>query len=65
MQEAIKVLNERLIKDVEGMPWGDPHMTGGQYRESVKYFIKAYTNDVLTVAQSTLKEVNNYGADLK
>lgn len=44
--DEIKALNARVIADIEGMPWADNYMTKTQLKESVKYFIKAYTNDI-------------------
>ncbi len=46
MEEKLQALNERIIADIDGMPWEDPLIPKQQLREGVKYFIKAYTNDV-------------------
>lgn len=44
--DEITALNQRVIADIEGMPWQDTSMPKEQLLQSVKYFIKAYTNDV-------------------
>lgn len=45
MQE-LEALNQRLIADIEGMPWNDNHITPNMLRESVKYFIAVYTREI-------------------
>lgn len=53
--EGIKALNLRVIADIEGMPWRDPSIPKEQLLQSIKYFIKAYTNDVEEVIKKEIK----------
>lgn len=53
--EELKALNLRVIADIEGMPWRDPSMPKEQLLQSVKYFIKTYTNDVEEIIKKEIK----------
>lgn len=45
MEQKLDALIERLVKDVNSMPWLDRGLPPAQLKNSVEFFIRAFKND--------------------
>lgn len=53
MQDKLDALADRLLVDIEGMPWADRKLPPSTLKDSVNYFINAFANDAKAIIQET------------
>jgi hypothetical protein len=49
-------LVDRLLSDIQGMPWADRGIAPAQLKTSVEFFIRAFQNDAKALGEKNAKK---------